>query len=176
MASGLASSALLEILLRKIVLAAIRAYQRFLSPHKGYRCAYRAHTARPSCSALGYRAVRMHGIGAGLALLRERLFLCSVAHRRYRAPAPCVTNTEAGFCDLDLPCDISSEAACVATDACDLDGCGGEQTRGKRKKSQDESSIHLPPRIDPTEQARDSAHGAKLMPSDEAAKRRTQVI
>ena len=44
---------------------AIGAYQRYLSPYKGFCCAYRAHTGRASCSALGARVIRRHGLLAG---------------------------------------------------------------------------------------------------------------
>jgi len=44
--------------MRKLVLAAITGYQTYLSPYKGFCCAYRVHTGRKSCSALGFRAVR----------------------------------------------------------------------------------------------------------------------
>ena len=70
---------------RLFVLAVIRLYQRHLSPHKGFHCAYRVHTGRASCSALGYRVVRRHGVFAGLGLIRERTQLCGVAHRRHAA-------------------------------------------------------------------------------------------
>jgi putative component of membrane protein insertase Oxa1/YidC/SpoIIIJ protein YidD len=40
-------------LAREALLVAIRFYQRHVSPRKGYRCAYRVHTGRCGCSALG---------------------------------------------------------------------------------------------------------------------------
>ena len=38
--------------MRALALVAIGAYQRYVSPYKGFCCAYRAHTSRASCSAL----------------------------------------------------------------------------------------------------------------------------
>ena len=40
-------------LLTSAALAAIRFYQRWISPYKGFRCAYGAHSGRCSCSTLG---------------------------------------------------------------------------------------------------------------------------
>lgn len=62
--------------LQRLVLAAIRLYQRWLSPHKGFVCAYRVYTGRDSCSAYGYRVINRYGALVGLALLRRRLADC----------------------------------------------------------------------------------------------------
>jgi len=91
-------------------MSAIRAYQRHLSPHKGFSCAYREHTGRASCSALGYRVVRRHGVFAGLGLLRERLHRCGEIHRDCLAARP--RRSERGDCDCDLPCDACDCADC----------------------------------------------------------------
>ena len=48
--------------LKILALAAITLYQRFVSPRKGFSCAYRFHTGGPSCSVLGFRAVRRYGV------------------------------------------------------------------------------------------------------------------
>ncbi|MFP5394003.1 MAG: membrane protein insertion efficiency factor YidD, partial [Gammaproteobacteria bacterium] len=59
--------------MKLLALGAIRLYQKFLSPHKGFCCAYAAVSGRASCSVLGYRVIRRHGIWNGLALLDRRL-------------------------------------------------------------------------------------------------------
>lgn len=53
--------------MRKLVLAAIRLYQRMLSPLLGARCRF-----HPSCSAYAAEAITRHGLvrGAGLAVRR----------------------------------------------------------------------------------------------------------
>ncbi len=106
--------------LRPIALAAIRAYQRWLSPHKGFVCAFRVHTGRDSCSAYGYRVISRYGVPAGLALLRRRLAACGAQHRLHaplRQPQGSLRR-QAGYCDLPA-CDV------VACDfpACDLPSC-----------------------------------------------------
>jgi len=90
-----------------LALAAIRFYQRHLSPRKGYSCALRAATGGASCSAYGYAMIERHGLRLGLALLDRRLALCGRVHRRSRPLPHPLRRSEAGFCDLscDLPCD-----------------------------------------------------------------------
>lgn len=125
--------------MKKFALAAIRFYQRRLSPHKGYCCAYRYHTGRAGCSELGFRAIRRYGLWRGLAVLRTRLTRCGIAHRRYTRHG-LTLGPQAGFCDAgcDLPCDLDFSGACdlVSDLPCD---CGG----GERRR--DESAVHLPP-------------------------------
>lgn len=120
--------------MKHLLLAAIRIYQRFLSPHKGFRCAYRAHTGRASCSTLGYRAVRRHGVFGGLGLLRERTDRCGVAHRRLTVRPAAL---QRGDCDCDLPCD------CGLADACDLFRRDKDKP-GKKQKGK--HYTYVPPR------------------------------
>lgn len=103
---------------RRLALTLIRAYQRWLSPHKGFVCAHRARLGGPSCSQAGARLIQRRGLRGGLPLLRERLLRCGAAHRAHQA-APRYRPVRArGDCDCgapDLDCD-----ACDACDACDL--------------------------------------------------------
>lgn len=145
--------------MRSLLLAAIRAYQRHLSPRKGFCCAYRHHTGRASCSTLGYRAVRRHGVLAGLALLRRRLGLCGVAYRRFHVPQetprrPLTLARQRGECDLgcDLPCDGPDDLpgkralgrACDCMSYCDCGSCDWPER--KKKKQADERDVYIPPR------------------------------
>jgi putative component of membrane protein insertase Oxa1/YidC/SpoIIIJ protein YidD len=105
-----------------LALAAIRGYQRWISPHKGFCCALRAITGGDSCSAYGYRAIARFGLRRGLGLLSRRLELCGHVHRSAAPttpalrPAPAVRNPwrhkEQGHCDV--PCD---------SPGCDSPGC-----------------------------------------------------
>lgn len=105
-------------MLRLALIAAIRAYQRHLSPRKGYACAYRLVHGGSGCSGVGLRLVRRFGALAGLALLRQRLRLCQQTHRlhsrqwagRHRPAA-----YQRGDCDPGC-------MGCGIEDACSL-GC-----------------------------------------------------
>lgn len=156
--------------MKALALLCIRLYQRYVSPYKGYTCAYRRHTGHASCSALGYRAIRRHGLWRGLPVLRERMFRCGVAHRRYCTPTP-RPHAQAGFCDApcDLPCEAPScdlphcDSPCDGSrhpniaramdcmNDCNCDGCGSEKEKRRerrwwqRKKKRNEDEVHLPP-------------------------------
>ena len=126
--------------MRRIALAMIRLYQRFISPYKGFACAYRVHTDCASCSALGYRAIRRYGVIAGVKVLKMRLYRCGVAYRRFAVPLA-ARSKQAGFCEI-LECGgavghFAPELACLACDF--ADGPSG------KKKSKDEDEVHLPP-------------------------------
>lgn len=125
---------MLSSILQRVALAAIRAYQRWLSPHKGFVCAFRVHTGRDSCSAYGYRVIQRCGVPAGLALLRRRLAECGEQHRLH-APLRHQQKSlrhQAGFCDgpCDLPCDGPCDggggkgAGRLLGNACEWASCG----------------------------------------------------
>jgi putative component of membrane protein insertase Oxa1/YidC/SpoIIIJ protein YidD len=134
--------------MKRVAMAAIRFYQRCLSPYKGYTCAYGRHTGHASCSNLGLRAIRRHGVLGGWGILRRRLHLCGVVHRRrvpvsLRPPA-----AQRGDCDpgCDLPCDW----------ACDLGSCDWPgNNRGRRRKKDDE--VYVPPKTDRQKHRRDES-------------------
>lgn len=136
---------------RAAVLAAIAAYRRYLSPHKGFTCAYEAHTGRASCSALGQRAVRRFGAARGLAIARRRTHLCGVAHRRYGPPRPFASPRQAGYCDL--PCDVPSCDAPLPgfkdlAGCLDCGSCDGPDWRRKKSDGK-EKAERLPPKRPP---------------------------
>ena len=128
--------------MKTLALYAIRIYQRFLSPYKGFRCAYAAVSGRASCSALGYRAIRRFGLWRGLGVLDERLLKCGVAHRRHRPLGRARTHGplahQAGSVSCDLPCDACSWGDLGdACDACDVCDCASDWWRRKRRRDQD---------------------------------------
>jgi putative membrane protein insertion efficiency factor len=57
---------------RSLVVAALRLYQRFISPAFGQRCRY-----YPSCSEYAVQAVQRFGILRGLVLASWRLLRCN---------------------------------------------------------------------------------------------------
>jgi hypothetical protein len=60
------------MLLRRVVVLPIRAYQLLLSPLVGQRCRY-----YPSCSEYAVQAVQRYGILRGLVLAGWRLLRCN---------------------------------------------------------------------------------------------------
>lgn len=67
------------VLSTPLALLAISGYQQFISPHKGWHCAYAAMHGGASCSAYGKEAIARHGVIAGASLLWERFDQCHAA-------------------------------------------------------------------------------------------------
>lgn len=129
----------------RLALSAIVAYQRYVSPFKGFSCAYRCHTGCASCSVLGFRAIRRYGLMQGLAVLRSRLDRCGVAYRRYYA-TPLRHGKQSGYCDL--PCS-GAELDCLGS-TCDAGSCLGDiwdcGNRGRSKRdSKNDKYVYIPP-------------------------------
>ncbi|QKY06178.1 membrane protein insertion efficiency factor YidD [Janthinobacterium lividum] len=110
---------------KRLALLAIRAYQRYLSPYKGYSCALRVLTGRDSCSAYGYKVIARHGLRPGLALLQRRLRACGERHRQHGALQPPARQSarrqaQAGYCDCDVPL---VDCACDCADVANVLNC-----------------------------------------------------
>ncbi len=134
-----------EHMLKMLALLAIRFYQRFISPHKGFSCAYRLHTGRSSCSALGYRAIRRWGL-AGRAVLQLRFERCRWANQQQ----PRVLRrfaSQRGECDLgcapdcggsaDLDCCVDERRIPSLIRECCGSSCGGGGGAEPRDKDKD---------------------------------------
>ena len=67
----------------RLTLAAIRAYQRWLSPGLGANCRF-----QPTCSQYAYEAVEQYGVRRGLALTARRLLRCTPLHAGGYDPVP----------------------------------------------------------------------------------------
>ncbi|MEO8968315.1 MAG: membrane protein insertion efficiency factor YidD [Solirubrobacteraceae bacterium] len=64
------------MILRRLAVAPIRAYQRLFSPALGQRCRY-----YPSCSTYAVQAVKNYGILRGLVLAVWRVLRCNPLSR-----------------------------------------------------------------------------------------------
>ncbi len=71
--------------LDRIALAAIAAYQRHLSPQKGFCCAHRIQYGGPSCSEYACQTLTVYGLWQTLPLIRDRLRACRDAARAFTA-------------------------------------------------------------------------------------------
>jgi len=67
-------------ILRGVPAGAIVAYQRYVSPYKGFRCAYRAHTGGWSCSEYARRLILRCGPGALWQGLPRQFARCKLAY------------------------------------------------------------------------------------------------
>ena len=118
---------------------AIEAYQRFISPYKGFRCAHRTVHGRDSCSQFAKRVAVKRGVLAMFSLLRRRFTECSVAAqvldyesreaRRRRtsdhsSSASSSSNCDVSPCDCDVPGNAISQCTPDTGDCAPAD-CGG---------------------------------------------------
>jgi len=139
--------------LRTLALAAITGYKRYLSPHKGFSCAYRNRTGCASCSTLGFRAIRRYGTAGGIRVLRKRLYKCGVTHRRFaerplrpfrKQRGECDPGCDFSGCDLFGDCDLGSGRSWLR--ACDFLDCGNACDWSRRDKPREEErDVHIPP-------------------------------
>lgn len=145
--------------MQALALSAIAGYQRYLSPHKGFCCAYREWTGGRSCSVLGQRAIRRFGVIKGIAVLRSRFGRCGVASNRlqdFRVARQLQRGiVDCGGCDVG-PCDTPScelpdlhcpRGAQQLSTCCDCGSgsgdCGNWGNKNRRQKEPKE--VHIPP-------------------------------
>ena len=60
----------------------IHLYQKYLSPIKGYSCAYAFHTGSYSCSAFGVKAIEKKGLFIGSKLINRRFKKCAKSAKK----------------------------------------------------------------------------------------------
>jgi uncharacterized protein len=113
--------------------SAIGAYQRYISPYKGFCCAYRAHTGKRSCSAYGRAVVQKLGLWALLAALPKQFDRCRTAYQGLAAGMATRTlaraqahdarkKNDSKACDaVDLSCDVVDLASNMPCDAVPCD-------------------------------------------------------
>jgi putative component of membrane protein insertase Oxa1/YidC/SpoIIIJ protein YidD len=111
-----------------LVARLIEAYQRFISPYKGFCCAHRAVHGRDSCSQFAKRVAVKRGLLALFPLLRRRFTECGVAARvldyesreaRRRRKTEHAKKKQKSSCDFD-PC--SGMDCTPVPEACDAVG------------------------------------------------------
>lgn len=85
-------------LLDATALLAIRFYQRWLSPHKGFCCAHAAVHGGLTCSAAVAQIVHEHGVLGGRLHVKARFTACRAAYRLILGGAPLAFDLE------DIPC------------------------------------------------------------------------
>ena len=69
--------------MKKILIAGIRFYQKFLSPMKRTRCPY-----IPTCSQYGLEAIQKYGAVKGGWLAFKRILRCNPFHKGGYDPVP----------------------------------------------------------------------------------------
>lgn len=110
-------------MLTRAGLGAIWIYQRYVSPRKGFRCAYSVHFGGPGCSGFAKAALRDHGVWRALPLIRDRFRQCAMAAQLCRSLSyggPLAVQDRGEQDEASPPC---WREACWRTPDCL--GCGG---------------------------------------------------
>ena len=112
-------------MLSRAALIGIAGYQRWLSPRKGYACAYRMVHGGTGCSGHAKAAIRDHGLWAALPLIRARLAACgeAAALLRQRAGTQDKDRRKKGHWADGCDCSPCCGPRGGHLDGCDIDGC-----------------------------------------------------
>jgi putative component of membrane protein insertase Oxa1/YidC/SpoIIIJ protein YidD len=111
----------------------IRLYQRFISPYKGFSCAYRVKKKRCSCSEFARRVATRFGLLKLPDLLQRRFKKCGRAakvldYESKAKPEPAKKRQSSFDCSPDpfdcarVGCDAASGCD-VPSGGCDVPGC-----------------------------------------------------
>ncbi|MCL2636277.1 MAG: membrane protein insertion efficiency factor YidD [Betaproteobacteria bacterium] len=100
----------------RIAIHAIALYQKHLSPHKGWSCAYRVHTGDNSCSQHAKCTIEQAGFLRALPLIWRRLRACGHAHIALSNQASNRKDRGRSTCSAGATKDLGAEACCT--------GCG----------------------------------------------------
>ncbi len=118
---------------------AIRVYQKKLSPHKGFSCAYRKLHGSESCSQYFRQTVEGYGLLKAIPRFQQRLQACQLANLTLKAQAGGENkqnqkrrNRSSQFCNCsDLSEGLSFCGNCsVCASMPDCSGCGASDCSG----------------------------------------------
>ncbi len=115
-------------MLRKIAKASIRGYQKFISPHKGFRCAHHALHAKGSCSQRALSIIEKKRVWQWLPEIRAELISCSDAFEQLVSKGICDQKGKPRRKDNNKDsgkCDSLGEVGECAIDGCDIGECNG---------------------------------------------------
>ena len=123
-------------MIQQFAIASIIGYQRYLSPLKGFCCAYRHETGKNSCSAYALRVVRRKGALALFTALPRQFARCREAYQQYlfkkhtseqeSLPEKCLSGIVEEVISFEA-CECGgsalSKAISSAASSCDCCGC-----------------------------------------------------
>ncbi len=108
----------------RMALGAIWGYQRWLSPRKGYRCAYGALHGGTGCSGFAKAVIQREGLWRAVPLVRARFADCAAAAVTLQSRAARGDDgqederrADRRACCLDMACAVPDGMSC-------LRGCG----------------------------------------------------
>ena len=112
--------------MRAFCIFLIALYQKYISPYKGFRCAYGCYYHTKSCSAIIKHIIATQGLIAGWPLIRQQFVACRLAYealqqddnnrnnrrRRPNRQRPC-SRRDACECSTDILPEVPCDVPCV---------------------------------------------------------------
>ncbi len=102
-------------MINKLTIQLINLYQRYVSPHKGFCCAYRVHTGGLSCSQYTKEVIQENGLFKALPLVKKQFSKCKIAYQEIQEKKSKDNDKEkiSSFCE-GCACDCLGTSACLA--------------------------------------------------------------
>jgi len=69
-------------MLNNALIQMIIFYQKYISPHKGYCCAYRAYSGNASCSEYAKIAIKKNGFIKAIPSIKKQFLKCKIAFEK----------------------------------------------------------------------------------------------
>ncbi|CAA6824387.1 MAG: Unknown protein [uncultured Sulfurovum sp.] len=107
----------------------IEFYQKYISPYKGFCCAYRVYTGEVSCSQYSKIVIQENGTVRAFPLIRERFRACQssakkLEEERKKKDKQGFTDNCLTSCSCPTPsCSSGSGGLSCDACACDVGGC-----------------------------------------------------
>lgn len=114
--------------MKKIIIYSINLYQKYISPYKGFSCAYGVATGKITCSCYGKKVFERFGVIKGYRLLKRRFKDCAICSNELKKRREEIRKLQSTYSlnnsqrgDIDAGCiEALFDGACDF--ACDL-GC-----------------------------------------------------
>ena len=66
----------------KVLVHMINIYQKYISPHKGFCCAYRAYSGNSSCSEFTKITIKKNGLIKAIPSIKKQFLKCKIAFEK----------------------------------------------------------------------------------------------
>ena len=104
--------------MNKLAVLIISFYQRYISPYKGYRCAYGVLNNRGSCSNIVKEIIRTQGLLSGWGNIKAQFSACSNANDELKKRKKDDEQKKDKRGDPCTGCDCGSFIDCVPIRSC----------------------------------------------------------
>jgi len=101
-------------MLTKSLIYLINLYQKYLSPHKGYCCAYKVYHNDISCSEFTKNSIKNLGLFQATSSIKQRFQDCKISEKNMKKEKECCENKNFQKFDNGVGC---------ISNACNVGSC-----------------------------------------------------